>query len=58
MKSMSQKNLGTGKKDNNIPGELPSPGEMEMPELELPDLDLDDLFTVTCPECGHKFKGW
>ena len=55
---MSQKNLGTGRKDNNTPDELPSPGEMEMPELELPDLDLDDLFTVTCPECGHKFKGW
>jgi len=19
---------------------------------------LDDLFVVTCPKCGHKFKGW
>jgi len=27
----------------------------------LGDLELsfpDDLFMVTCPKCGHKFKGW
>jgi len=24
------------------------------PELS----SLDDLFMVTCPKCGHKFKGW
>lgn len=25
---------------------------------DLEPLSLDDLFMVTCPKCGHKFKGW
>ncbi len=25
-------------------------------ELEISSLD--DLLMVTCPKCGHKFKGW